>query len=415
MSQSNPVFFFIGELPIEMLREPAAGIPDMRESKMSTDQQFVRFLGNFVPALRDDRLGRDMSMVLFGVTGLWLILNAANLIINSVRGHLNPFSQSLTKKRNRLRAALGIMVPDGGFAGQVGAGEETPHVPISCLTSAVLVGSGDGLLCSVLDVASLASICWQKLMIKRADSARADLCRVDVDRTAEFSSILFQKFACNRFSCCSLVPSDCCETVLVRSRVFCFSSLHIARGYTIFPPSPSAAPHRGSVSLHGIHSAQDRRQPITFHRTCHAAVYTAIQRVSHRGRSAFVLWFAHSVRLLFCSPLSWRSLASAVAPSGASVLCQTEVSRIRPFRAAHPFNYCPFAFGWRGVASRHFRHLPRPSPRWLAPTSALVPHRDTPATAPPVVRSPVHLPRTSVQFLKPTPALRPVFLVPTRA
>ena len=83
-----------------MLHEPAAGIPDMRESKMSTDQQFVRFLGNFVPALRDDRLGRDRSMGSFGVTGLWLILNAANLIINSVRGHLNPFTPESDQCQN---------------------------------------------------------------------------------------------------------------------------------------------------------------------------------------------------------------------------------------------------------------------------------------------------------------------------
>ena len=39
--------------------------------------------------------------------------------------------------------------------------------------------------------------------------------------------------ACNRFSCFSLVPSDCCETVLVRSRVFRLSSLHIARIYSL--------------------------------------------------------------------------------------------------------------------------------------------------------------------------------------
>ena len=41
-------------------------------------------------------------------------------------------------------------------------------------------------------------------------------------------------------------------------------------------------------------------------------------------------------------------------PSGATVLFLLEASRFRPFRHAHPFSYCPLAFGWRGVASRHF-------------------------------------------------------------
>ena len=64
----------------------------------------------------------------------------------------------------------------------------------------------------------------------------------------------------------------------------------------------SAASHRGAASLH-IDSAKDiSRQPIAFHRTGDAAVYTAIQRVSHRGDqpSFFV---DHSLRLLFWSPL----------------------------------------------------------------------------------------------------------------
>ena len=105
------------------------------------------------------------------------------------------------------------------------------------------------------------------------------------DRTAEFSSLLSRrKSAGNRFSCCSLVPSDYWETVLVR--VLRFSSLHIARGDTTrsFPPSPSAASHRGSSSFH-IDSAMDTsvRWTITFHRPGDTAVYTAIQRVSHRG------------------------------------------------------------------------------------------------------------------------------------
>ena len=104
------------------------------------------------------------------------------------------------------------------------------------------------------------------------------------DRTAEFSSLLSRrKSAGNRFSCCSLVPSDYWETVLVR--VLRFSSLHIARGDTTrsFPPSPSAASHRGSSSFH-IDSAKDTsRHPIAFHRSGDTAVYTAIQRVSHRG------------------------------------------------------------------------------------------------------------------------------------
>ena len=89
----------------------------------------------------------------------------------------------------------------------------------------------------------------------------------------------------NRFSCCSLDSSDYCETVLVRSRVFCFSSLHIARGDTTrsFPPSPSAASRHGSPSLHIVSAKVISWQPIAFHRTGYTAVYTAIQRVSHRG------------------------------------------------------------------------------------------------------------------------------------
>ena len=59
-------------------------------------------------------------------------------------------------------------------------------------------------------------------------------------------------------------------------------------------------------------------------------------------------------------------------PSCATVLFLLEVSRFRPFRRAHPFSYCPLAFGWCGVASRHFRHLPRPSPRWFDAASAQV-------------------------------------------
>ena len=95
------------------------------------------------------------------------------------------------------------------------------------------------------------------------------------DRTAEFSSLLSRrKSAGNRFSCCSLVPSDYWETVLVR--VLRFSSIHIARGDTTrsFPPSPSAASHRGSSPFH-IDSAKDTsRHPIAFHRSGDTAVYT---------------------------------------------------------------------------------------------------------------------------------------------
>ena len=50
------------------------------------------------------------------------------------------------------------------------------------------------------------------------------------------------------------------------------------------------------------------------------------------------------------------------------------------------------AFGWRGSTSRHFRHLPRPSPHWSMPASAQV-FSCGRATAPHVVRSPVHLPQ----------------------
>ena len=189
--------------------------------------------------------------------------------------------------------------------------------------------------------------------------------------------------------------------VLARSRVFRFSSLHIARGDTTrsFPPSPSAASHRGSPSLH-IDSAKDiSRQPIAFHRRGDTAVYTAIQRVSHRGdQPSFLVADTRSLRSLSCSPLSWRSPASAVILSGATVLFLLEVSRFRPFRRAHPFSYCPLAFGWCGVASRHFRHLPRPSPRWSMPRAPWF-FSCGRATAPPVIRSPVHLPRD----LRPAP------------
>ena len=79
-------------------------------------------------------------------------------------------------------------------------------------------------------------------------------------------------------------------------------------------------------------------------------------------------------------------------PSGATVLFLLEASRFRPFRHAHPFSYCPLAFGWCGVASRHFRHLPRPSPRWSMPRAPWF-FSCGRATAPPVIRSPVHLSR----------------------
>ena len=63
---------------------------------MSTDQQFVRFLANFVPALRNDRLGRDRPMESFGMSDHWPTLNAVNLL---VRGHHDPFAQSITKRK----------------------------------------------------------------------------------------------------------------------------------------------------------------------------------------------------------------------------------------------------------------------------------------------------------------------------
>ena len=85
-------------------------------------------------------------------------------------------------------------------------------------------------------------------------------------------------------------------------------------------------------------------------------------------------------------------------PSGATVLFLLEAGRFRPFRHAHPFSYCPLAFGWRGMASRHFRHLPRPSPRWSMPRAPWF-FSCGRATAPPIIRSPVHLPR----HLRPAP------------
>ena len=50
------------------------------------------------------------------------------------------------------------------------------------------------------------------------------------------------------------------------------------------------------------------------------------------------------------------------------------------------------------MASRHFRHLPRPSPRWSMPRAPWF-FSCGRATAPPVIRSPVHLPR----HLRPAP------------
>ena len=154
---------------------------------------------------------------------------------------------------------------------------------------------------------TMASICWQKLMIKRADSARGapadqlSRCVEPIARPNSRRSFSRRKSPGNCFSCCSLDPSDYCETVLESSRVFRFSSLHIARGDTTrsFPPSPSAASHRGSPSLH-IDSAKDiSRQPIAFHRTGDTAVYTAIQRVSHRGdQPSFLVADTHFVRCL---------------------------------------------------------------------------------------------------------------------
>ena len=89
-------------------------------------------------------------------------------------------------------------------------------------------------------------------------------------------------------------------------------------------------------------------------------------------------------------------------PSDATVLFLLEVSRFRPFRHAHPFSYCPLAFGWRGVASRHVRQIPPPppppSPRWSMPRAPWF-FSCGRATAPPVIRSPVHLPRD----LRPAP------------
>ena len=152
-----------------------------------------------------------------------------------------------------------------------------------------------------------------------------------------------RKSAGNRFSCCSFDPSDYCEAVLESSRVFRFSSLHIARGDT-----------------------------------------------TDSEFSAFAIGRF--------SPLSWRSLASAVIPTGATALFLLEVSRFRPFRRPHPFSYCPLAFGWRAVHSRHFCHLPRPSPRWSMPRAPSF-FSCGRATAPPVIRSPVHLPRN----LRPAP------------
>ena len=143
----------------------------------------------------------------------------------------------------------------------------------------------------------------------------------------------------------------------------------------------------------GHKPATDRVPPYRRYR----CIYSYSASITPR-RPAFVSCCWRSLRSLSCSPLSWRFLASAVIPSGATVLFLLGVSRFRPFRRAHPFSYCPLAFGWRGVASRHFRHLPRPSPRWSMPRAPWF-FSCGRATAPPVIGSPVHLPRD----LRPAP------------
>ena len=206
-----------------------------------------------------------------------------------------------------------------------------------------------------------------------------------------------RKSAGNRCSRCSLVPSDYRQTVLVRSRVFRFSSLHIARGDTSsFPPSLSAASHRGPAST----STPPRTSAANRSRSTVQAMPLYIQLFSEYHTEAISLrcFRSQQYSVVVLPPLSWRSPASAVRPSGATVLFLLEVSRFRPFRRAHPFSYCRLAFGWRGVASRHFRHLPRPSPRWSMPRAPWF-FSCGRTTAPPVIRSPVHLPRE----LRPAP------------
>ena len=217
------------------------------------------------------------------------------------------------------------------------------------------------------------------------------------DRTAEFSSLLSRrKSAGNRFSCCSLVPSDYWETVLVR--VLRFSSLHIPCGDTTrsFPPSPSTASHRGSSSFH-IDSAKDTsRHPIAFHRSGDTAVYTAIQRVSHRGNQPSFLLTLSSFVALFTAKLALPRRSSDTQRCHSPIPTGGESISSVPTRSSVQLLPVGVWLAWNGFAP--FSPSSSPQSPLVDAASALVLPCGR-ATAPPIIRSPVHLPR----HLRPAP------------
>ena len=93
----------------------------------------------------------------------------------------------------------------------------------------------------------------------------------------------------------------------------------------------------GQVYLLSIPSAANRSR---------STVQAILQLFSEYRTEAISLRCFRSQQYSFVvilPPLSWRSPASAVIPSGATVLYLPKVSRIRPFRAAHLFSYCRLA------------------------------------------------------------------------
>ena len=142
-----------------------------------------------------------------------------------------------------------------------------------------------------------------------------------------------------------------------------------------------------AVLTHRLRQGESR-QPIAFHRTGDTAVYTAIQRVSHRGdQPSFLATSFREMKelgtrlrflLLTLSSFVFLLTAKLALPRRSidTQRCHSPIptggESISSVPTAHPFSYCPLAFGRRGVASGHFRHLLRPSPRLSVPASALV-------------------------------------------
>ena len=116
-------------------------------------------------------------------------------------------------------------------------------------------------------------------------------------------------------------------------------------------------------------------------------------------------------------------------PSGATVLFLLEASRFRQFRHAHPFSYCPLAFGWRGNGFAPFSPSSSPQSPLVDAASALVLllrscHRAahhsfscSPPTAPPSFPLVHVLPRILVltpQHIRRTPSGQPFILLAIR-